>query len=113
MFSMTTMASSTTRPVASVMPKSVSVLIEKPRALTNANVPMSETGMVMAGMIVAPPVLRNTKITRMTRKIAVPSVEITSRIDSPTASVVSNAISYFMPGGKRLARRSSSATHVW
>jgi len=32
----------------------------------------------------------------------VPRVETTSRMDSPTASVVSKAISYFMPGGKRL-----------
>jgi len=46
MFSMTTMASSTTRPVARVMPNSVSVLMEKPSSLTKANVPMSETGMV-------------------------------------------------------------------
>ena len=50
MFSMTTIASSTTRPVASVSPNSVSVLIEKPNSFTNANVPMSETGIVMAGM---------------------------------------------------------------
>ena len=33
-FSMTTMASSTTRPVARVMPKSVRVLMEKPRSFT-------------------------------------------------------------------------------
>ena len=57
MFSMTTIASSTTRPVASVMPKSVSVLIEKPNSLTNANVPTSETGIVMAGNERRPPVL--------------------------------------------------------
>ena len=45
MFSITTIASSTTMPVASTMPNSVSVLIEKPNTLTNANVPTSDTGM--------------------------------------------------------------------
>jgi hypothetical protein len=49
-FSITTMASSTTKPVASVMPKSVSVLTEKPNTLTKIKVPISETGMVIAGM---------------------------------------------------------------
>src|ERR1700744_3678585 len=50
-FSITTMASSTTSPVASVMPKSVSELIEKPNSLMNAKVPTSDTGIVMAGMM--------------------------------------------------------------
>ena len=58
MFSITTMASSTTRPVASVIPNSVSVLIEKPKALTKAKVPISETGMVIAGNQRGPPVLQ-------------------------------------------------------
>src|SRR5215831_14135423 len=49
-FSMTTMASSTTSPVASVMPNKVSVLIEKPSSLTKMNVPIKETGMAIAGM---------------------------------------------------------------
>src|SRR5208283_1658023 len=111
MFSMTTMASSTTRPVASVMPNRVSVLMEKPSSLTKAKVPMSETGMVTAGMMVERQSSRKTKMTRMTRKIAWPRVETTSRMDSLTASVVSKASSYFMPGGKRLERRSSSALH--
>ena len=58
MFSMTTMASSTTRPVARVRPKSVSVLIEKPKSLTKAKVPMSETGMVTRGDERAAPALQ-------------------------------------------------------
>ena len=52
MFSMTTIASSTTMPVARMMPKSVSVLMEKSISLTNANAPMSETGIVIVGMSV-------------------------------------------------------------
>ena len=43
-FSTTTIASSTTRPIASTSPNSVSVLIEKPSALITAKVPISETG---------------------------------------------------------------------
>ncbi len=91
MFSITTIASSTTSPVASVMPNSVSVLIENPSSLTNANVPISDTGMVTAGIKVLRQSSRKTKITRITSTMAVPSVLSTSRIDSPTASVVSNA----------------------
>ena len=51
-FSMTTMASSTTNPVAKVIPNKVSVLMEKPSALTKMNVPTSDTGMVIAGISV-------------------------------------------------------------
>ena len=70
MFSITTMASSTTSPVASVMPKSVSVLMEKPNNFTKAKVPISETGMAMAGIIVVRQSCRKMKITRMTSTIA-------------------------------------------
>ena len=66
-FSMTTMASSTTRPVARVRPNKVSVLIEKPRIFTNAKVPISETGMVMAGIKVLRQSCRKMKITSTTR----------------------------------------------
>ena len=66
MFSITTIASSTTSPVASVMPKSVSVLIEKPNSLTNANVPMSDTGIVIAGISVVRQFCRNRNMTTMT-----------------------------------------------
>ena len=53
MFSMTTIASSTTMPVARTMAKSVSVLIEKPIRWTNANAPINETGSVSVGISVA------------------------------------------------------------
>src|ERR1700751_517840 len=65
-FSMTTMAASTTNPVASVMPNSVNELMEKPNILMNANVPISETGMVTAGMMVARQSSRNRKMTAIT-----------------------------------------------
>src|ERR1700743_2337834 len=90
-FSMTTIASSTTSPVASVIPNSVSVLIEKPNSLTKMNVPISETGIVIAGMNVLRQSCRNKKITTMTSTIASTSVWSTSLIDSPTTVVESNA----------------------
>ena len=52
-FSTTMIASSTTRPIASTSPQSVSVLIEKPKAAISANVATSETGIAIIGMIVA------------------------------------------------------------
>src|SRR6266853_3160165 len=87
-FSITTMASSTTNPVASVMPNNVNVLIEKPKNLAKMNVPTSETGIVMAGIMVLRQPCRKRKITMMTIKIASANVLNNSRIDSPTARVV-------------------------
>ena len=51
-FSTTTIASSTTMPIASTRPNSVSVLIDIPSAIITAKVPISETGMVTAGISV-------------------------------------------------------------
>ena len=53
MFSNTTMASSTTRPMAKTMPSRVSTLMEKPNAYITVKAAMMDTGMVMAGMSVA------------------------------------------------------------
>ena len=84
MFSMTTIASSTTSPVASVSPNSVSVLIEKPSTFIKKNVPSSETGIVSAGISVVRQSCKNRKMTRTTRAIAIKSVMTTSLIDSLT-----------------------------
>ena len=104
MFSTTTIASSTTSPVASTIPNSVSVLIEKPNALMKAKVPISDTGMVTLGMTVARQSWRKRKMTTMTSTIASSSVFTTSRIDSRTAVVGLKAISYFIDGGKLTAQ---------
>src|SRR6266481_488402 len=58
-FSITTIASSTTNPVARVIPKSVNVLIENPSSLMKTNVPISETGIVTAGISVLRQSCRN------------------------------------------------------
>jgi len=60
----------------------------------NAKVPISETGIVTAGMIVARQSSRNRKITRITIPMASPRVTSTSRIESPTTVVESNATAY-------------------
>src|SRR6516164_7365378 len=99
-FSITTMASSTTRPVANVIPNIVSALMENPKILMKAKVPINETGIVMAGMMVARQSRRNRKMTTMTIMIASPSVVTTSRMESPTTVVVSNGMTYLRPGGK-------------
>src|SRR5260370_745597 len=48
--STTTMASSTTRPIASTRPKRESVLMDKPNTGNNTNVPTSETGTARSGI---------------------------------------------------------------
>src|ERR1700761_3441359 len=77
-FSMTTMASSTTRPVASVMPKSVNELIEKLNSRIKMKVPINETGIVTTGIIVSRQSSKNRKMTAMTMMMASPSVTSTS-----------------------------------
>src|SRR5580704_13559012 len=112
-FSITTIASSTTSPVASVMPNSVSVLIEKPKALTNMNVPTNDTGIVIAGMNVLRQSCKNKKMTMITRPTASSNVISTSLIDSPTTVVESNATAYFIPGGKFFESRANSSFAAW
>src|SRR5437868_3324031 len=107
---MTTMASSTTNPVARVIPNSVRVLMEKPSALTKMKVPTSDTGIVTEGMTVERQSWRNRKITMITSAIASSKVLTTSLIESETTFVVSKATLYFSPGGKLFESRSSSAS---
>ena len=58
-FSTTTIASSTTMPMASTSPNSVMRLIEKPRASMPANVAMRETMIATMQMIVVRKLCRN------------------------------------------------------
>ena len=83
-FSTTTIASSTTMPIARTRPKSDSVLSEKPAASITANVPTSDTGTATSGMIDARQVCRNTITTMTTSRIASKSVTMTARIDCRT-----------------------------
>ena len=86
-FSTTTIASSTTMPMASTRPKSESVLSEKPSPSMIANVPTSDTGTATSGMIDARQVCRKTTTTMTTSRIASISVWATALIDSRTKTV--------------------------
>jgi len=70
-------------PVASVIPNSVRELIEKPKTLMKANVPISETGIVTAGITVARQSSRKKKMTMMTMITASSRVVTTSSPSRP------------------------------
>ena len=88
-FSTTTIASSTTMPMASTRPNSVIELIENPNICMPKKVPMMETGTASAGMRVARQLCRKMNTTRNTRTIASTSVCSTSSIEASTNGVVS------------------------
>jgi hypothetical protein len=88
-FSTTTMASSTTMPMARTSPKRDRLFNEKPKACITARVPMRDTGTAMSGMIEARQVWRNTTTTTTTRTTASIRVKRTERIEARTNLVVS------------------------
>ena len=73
-FSSTTMASSTTRPIASTIARSVSVLTLNPNANISAKVAISDTGIVTIGMIAARNERRKNRMTKTTSAMASPIV---------------------------------------
>ena len=75
--STTTMASSTTVPMASTRANSVRMLSEKPASETMAKVPNSETIIDIEGMIVALRFCRKKNTTSTTRMMAMTSVSTT------------------------------------
>ena len=88
-FSTTTIASSTTMPIASTRPNSVSALMEKPNTYMTAKVPMIDTGTASSGMIEARQVCRNRITTSTTSATASSSVCTTASIEARTNCVVS------------------------
>src|SRR6201989_1824418 len=88
-FSTTTMASSTSKPMASTSPNIDSVLIEKPTTEIAAQVPSSTTGTAIVGISVARKFCRNRYITRNTSTMPSTSVLTTSSMDLETNGVVS------------------------
>ena len=87
MFSITTIASSTTKPVAMVSAISVRLLIEKPARYITPNVPTSESGTATLGMNVAGRLRRNRKITITTSATASRSSNCTSATDPRIVTV--------------------------
>ena len=91
-FSTTTMASSTTMPIASTSPNRLSALIEKPNRCITAKVPITDTGTASSGMIEARQVCRNRMTTSTTSRIASSSVCTTDSMDARTNCVGSYTI---------------------
>ena len=88
-FSITTIASSTTKPIAKTIANNVSVLIVKSKTVNAAKVPSNDTGTANNGIIVARKLCRNMKITRTTKTNASKNVCATSLIDAVINSVLS------------------------
>ncbi len=110
MFSSTTIASSTTSPMASTSASSVSVFTLKPKAYMNTHAPTSDTGIVTRGMMVARRLRRNTKITSATSRIASTIVVKTALIDCSMNTEESYMTSSFMPSSDLLISAISSRT---
>ena len=108
MFSSTTMASSTTRPMASTIASKVSVLMEKPKRYISAQAPTSDTGMVTMGMMLARRLRRKKKITSTTRTMASPMVWKTESMERSMNTDESYAMFSFMPAGRVSFKRSTS-----
>ncbi|MGY4235287.1 hypothetical protein ACVIIW_004234 [Bradyrhizobium sp. USDA 4449] len=81
MFSTTTMASSTTRPIASTIASKVSRLKLKPNASIRVQTPIIDSGIVTTGIMTDRSEARNRKITTITMMTASPSVFSTSSIE--------------------------------
>jgi hypothetical protein len=99
MFSVTTMASSTTKPVEMVSAMSERLSMLKPARYMMPKVPMSETGTATAGMIMVRKSRRKTKTTRMTSTTAMTSVRSTSLIEARMVVVWSIIVVSLMPAG--------------
>ncbi len=87
--SITTIASSTSKPIANTMANNVSVLIEKLSTLKQANVPSRDTGTASSGINVERPLCRNKYTITATNSKASMKVIITSSIEAFTNFVLS------------------------
>ena len=105
MFSSTTIASSTTRPIASTSASSVSVLIEKPSTSISVNAPTSDTGIVTSGTSIARQLRRKNRHTAATSSTASQMVENTASIERSMNTVVSLAMVIDMPSGSSACSR--------
>ena len=76
-------------PMARTRPNIDSVFTEKPSSGKKMNVPISDTGTVSSGMIVARTFCRKMNTTMVTRMIASTKVCTIDSIDASTAGVVS------------------------
>ena len=103
MFSSTTIASSTTKPTASVIAINDRLFRLKPIIFITAKVPNTEAGKTNAVTIVAGIFRRNSKITPITSSIDKTSVKLTSCIESRINSARSTRTFRVAPAGICLA----------
>ena len=106
-FSSTTMASSTTKPVATVSAIRLRLFRLKPSKYITPNVPSSDTMVATAGMMVARALRRNSPTTSTTKMMETTSVSSISRSDERMELVLSDATSSVMSCGS-WARSSGS-----
>ena len=114
-FSITTIASSTTMPIASTIANRVSWLIVKPIIHMPRKVPSRATGMTRVGISVARKFCRKISITRNTSRTASNRVLTTSWIEILTKVVLSYGENQVTPDGKlgcssSILARTASAT---
>ncbi len=109
MFSIMTMASSTTKPVAMVSDINDRLSSEKPNKYIAASVPTSDSGTDRLGMMVAGPLRRNRKITSTTSPIESISSNSTSSIDARMVVVRSVSGVMRMPAGMVASSDGSTA----
>ncbi len=109
MFSIITIASSTTKPVPMVSAISDRLSSEKPANHITQNVAISESGSATPAMMVARIVRRKTNTTITTSATASTSVNCTSRIEARIVSVRSCTIARLAPTGMMRRSRGSSA----
>ncbi len=107
-FSSTTMASSTTKPVATVSAIRLRLLSEKPRRYITPKVASSDATVATAGTIVARARRKNTPTTNTTSATEIISVTSTSCSDARMEAVRSEATCTVMSCGS-CARRSGSS----
>ena len=109
MFSIMTMASSTTKPVAMVSAIKVRLLRLKPASAMTANVPTSDSGTAAAGIRVAGTLRKNRKITSTTSATASTSSNCTSRKAARMVTVRSDSKDSCTAPGRLACSRGSMA----
>ena len=108
-FSSTTIASSTTKPVATVSAIRLKLFKLKPSKYMTLNVPSSDTTVATAGINVARALRKNALTTNTTSTIDINSVISISRRDARMELVLSDAIDSFTSGGNCACNSGSSA----
>ena len=109
MFSITTMASSTTNPVEIVRAISERLSIVYPTRYITPNVPTSDSGTATLGMTVAQTLRKKTKTTRITSTTEITRVSSTSLTEARMVVVRSCETSILIEGGIEACKSGSIA----